>query len=310
MEHDKEIKHYKEQLPSIFRCLGIKGFVTVARWPFEEVKKDRVLVTIPVGELNCKEQDLVERARKHIKLEVLEKFSFTTLIRENGKPVWFRFKKASKNEIQVNKISTQKLLDISCSTSTVDDDFLLKLVETLEQIGLSQYGGKSITNEGLRQVMKDTFNSAVVGVLNEGIKHIYFVPVSSPLKREEILGILAINSIDEVKEDILVNVVAQVAMGMLFPFHMRELNQIRLSYALRSAVAAIMARNMSHNPGSHGLAYLIAEIEEKIRSGQALSVEEAKDLKNFLEYAKARMDFVAEVTTYWREVPWLEQLTL
>jgi hypothetical protein len=81
-------------------------------------------------------------------------------------------------------------------------------------------------------------------------------------------------------------------------------------HALRSAIAAIMARNMSHNPGSHGLAYLMAEIEEKIRSGQALSVEEAKDLKNFLEYAKARMDFVAEVTTYWREMPWLEQLTL
>jgi hypothetical protein len=101
-----------------------------------------------------------------------------------------------------------------------------------------------------------------------------------------------------------------IAFKYLSPIRFYEEIEIQRRFSLRSAVAAIMARNMSHNPGSHGLAYLIAEIEEKIRSGQALSVEEAKDLKNFLEYAKARMDFVAEVTTYWREVPWLEQLTL
>lgn len=101
-----------------------------------------------------------------------------------------------------------------------------------------------------------------------------------------------------------------IASKYLSPIRFNEEIEIQRRFSLRSAVAAIMARNMSHNPGSHGLAYLIAEIEEKIRSGQALSVEEAKDLKNFLEYAKARMDFVAEVTTYWREMPWLEQLTL
>jgi hypothetical protein len=71
-----------------------------------------------------------------------------------------------------------------------------------------------------------------------------------------------------------------------------------------------MARNLSHNPGSHGLAYLIAEIEEKIRRNLPLSFEEKRYLKDFLKYIKARMDFVAEVTTYWREMPWLEQLTL
>jgi len=79
---------------------------------------------------------------------------------------------------------------------------------------------------------------------------------------------------------------------------------------IRTAVAAIMGRNMSHNPGSHGLAYLIADIEKRITSNSTLSVGEEEDLKNFLKYVKARMDFVAEVTTYWREMPWLEQLTL
>jgi oxygen-independent coproporphyrinogen-3 oxidase len=77
-------------------------------------------------------------------------------------------------------------------------------------------------------------------------------------------------------------------------------HQESIEHALRSAVAAIMARNMSHNPGSHGLAHLI---------GGTLSPSD-QEVKAFLEYIKSRMDFLAEVTTYWREMPWLQQLTL
>ena len=88
----------------------------------------------------------------------------------------------------------------------------------------------------------------------------------------------------------------------------KDMLNVSLQHALRSAIAAIMARNISHNIGSHGLAYFIAEIEEKIRN-RKLDVDE-RLLKSFLEYTKARMDFVAEISTYWKEMPWLEQLTL
>jgi len=175
---------------------------------------------------------------------------------------------------------------------------------------LSRYGEECVASERLKLPVRDTFTHAVIKVLEEGITHIYFIPISSPLGREEILGIFAINSMNGISENILASVVAPVATSMIFPFHMRELYQLLLSYALRSAVAAIMARNLSHNPGSHGLAYLMAEIEEKFRSNLPLSVEEERYLKDFLKYIKARMDFAAEVTTYWREMPWLEQLTL
>jgi len=67
--------------------------------------------------------------------------------------------------------------------------------------------------------------------------------------------------------------------------------------ALRTAVAAIMARNASHNTGSHGLAHLISDTLKANPS----------ETKAFLAYIKARMDFVADVTTYWRTMPWLER---
>jgi len=81
-------------------------------------------------------------------------------------------------------------------------------------------------------------------------------------------------------------------------------------HGLRSAIAAIMSRNMSHNPGSHGLAHIIADVESKINKNDQLNTLEMLSLKHFLEYLKARMDFVAEITTYWREMSWLEQLIL
>jgi hypothetical protein len=71
-------------------------------------------------------------------------------------------------------------------------------------------------------------------------------------------------------------------------------------HALRSAVAAIMARNMSHNIGSHVLSHFIANIEGNIKDNHQLQ-------KELLSYLKARMDFIAEISTYWRQLPWLNQ---
>lgn len=76
------------------------------------------------------------------------------------------------------------------------------------------------------------------------------------------------------------------------------IDKFRAEHALRSAIAAIIARNLSHNPGSHVLAHILGNTMH-------LGTDEQN---NFLEYLKARMDFIAEITTYWREISWLEQL--
>ncbi len=79
-------------------------------------------------------------------------------------------------------------------------------------------------------------------------------------------------------------------------------------HALRSAVAAIMARNMSHNLGSHGIARVVAAAEREIASSKRGWLAGSDDV-GFLRHIELRMDFIAEVTTFWREMKWLEQLT-
>jgi SAM-dependent methyltransferase len=89
-----------------------------------------------------------------------------------------------------------------------------------------------------------------------------------------------------------------------------KVRQEILQKGLRAAIASIMARNMSHNPISHALGYILKELKDNIDNRNSLNYLEQEQLYQFLEYLKARTDFIAEVTTYWREIPWLEQLTL
>ena len=57
------------------------------------------------------------------------------------------------------------------------------------------------------------------------------------------------------------------------------LSKMTLSYALRSAVAAIMSRNMSHNIGSHVLAYL--KMEKLVDLMARLIIKNATDCQQF-----------------------------
>jgi len=75
------------------------------------------------------------------------------------------------------------------------------------------------------------------------------------------------------------------------------------SHALRSAVAAIMSRNMSHNIGSHVLARSeVKDIIERLKNfGRILKVEEPNPLnilKSRLDrYIKQKADFLAEISS-------------
>jgi SAM-dependent methyltransferase len=73
-----------------------------------------------------------------------------------------------------------------------------------------------------------------------------------------------------------------------------------LEQARRATAAAIMARNMSHNIGSHPIAYL-----SKAEKLQDYSIEE---IANFLSYLRNRMDYIADVST---DIPrWSSALSL
>jgi len=118
-----------------------------------------------------------------------------------------------------------------------------------------------------------------------------------PLDNENTL-VLGLPS--DIKEEFYKNIIIDYAEKIFKIAKVEIERKNALKYALRSAVAAIMARNMSHNIGSHVLTHFIADIEGNIRDKYQFQ-------KDLLSYLKARMDFIAEISTYWRELPWLNQ---
>lgn len=81
--------------------------------------------------------------------------------------------------------------------------------------------------------------------------------------------------------------------------------QIRFEEAgTKAAITAIMARNISHNIGSHVISYWTTELQEKLKStesklGKLYSPEEAmiKTSKELFQYIQHRQDFIAELAT-------------
>ena len=69
----------------------------------------------------------------------------------------------------------------------------------------------------------------------------------------------------------------------VFKEELKEVRQEYMKHSLRSAVVAIMARNMSHNIGSHVLT--------------KTSVYEDDEVKKLHSYLRARMDFLADIPT-------------
>jgi len=66
--------------------------------------------------------------------------------------------------------------------------------------------------------------------------------------------------------------------------------QLFLRHVLRSAIAAIMGRNMSHNIGSHAIWHLAEQLKNS-------KVYNDLDIEGFLRYLQKRMDFIAQVST-------------
>ncbi|MEO0183115.1 MAG: hypothetical protein ABIL40_06540, partial [candidate division WOR-3 bacterium] len=74
-------------------------------------------------------------------------------------------------------------------------------------------------------------------------------------------------------------------------------------HALRSAVAAIMARNMSHNIGSHVLANITNDLDSlqvKLKDSESFMHKLKSSIyAEFNEYIQTRMDFIARITSGW-----------
>lgn len=84
------------------------------------------------------------------------------------------------------------------------------------------------------------------------------------------------------------SMLSQMVNRLFAPFHFGLYLQEMRTHALRSAIAAIMARNMSHNIGSHVLASIGSEfpLDLNVRENQI-----------FYKYIQQRMDFIAQIST-------------
>lgn len=67
--------------------------------------------------------------------------------------------------------------------------------------------------------------------------------------------------------------------------------------AEKNAKAAIMARNMSHNLGSHVLSYTQRDIEGYLDENKEVSSSYMRGLRHLLKYLQERQDFIATVAT-------------
>ena len=86
------------------------------------------------------------------------------------------------------------------------------------------------------------------------INYGYICGIEGPTESDRVIGAFVGFTKSDIKDQI--DIIKTYLKGIMCDYHFRELDEIKTSHALRSAVAAIMARNMSHNIGSHVLNYL------------------------------------------------------
>lgn len=186
-------------------------------------------------------------------------------------------------------------------------------------------------NKGIDQIAICQ-NAYRIHLINElavpGIKRLFFIPVSFPGGKQIghfVMSTKGDHSLDE--EKTIIDKFRVLSFVMLFPLSQINLSSHYIEKAradsIKSAKAAIMSRNMSHNLGSHVMFYIKQRLEsvEKIMETGALkelinlrSVEELQKvmqnkavpgeempflvgLGRFLNYLQERQDFIATVAT-------------
>jgi len=222
----------------------------VAIWSF---LNNEVLIPKPFGNVeNIKNFDISKQ---------IESFSFTKYFIINSIKDVLYFKKEDDIVSYKFKNEIKKIID----------DNIEKLLEVLS------------IKEGDKENATKTFNASIKNFLQkEEIEFIYFIPIIIDLT---VVGIFAYNSNKEIEDDFLNYVLKPYISGIIAPPHYQEFKFIKRFYALKSALSAIMSRNMSHNIGSHVLSYA------------STNLNHPEDMRVLTEYLQERMDFIAQITS-------------
>lgn len=169
------------------------------------------------------------------------------------------------NEIKKRGVSfslTPGILNLT-SVNSADDPVLLRALESATSQTIATYGGKPLSEKV--DAIKNSLELAIFSIFDDPeceINHIYFVPVVFPSASKKIAGIFSLYTADRLNAiDELLQVFQPFAQGIMAPHHFDEIEDQRKRFSLRSAIAAIMSRNISHNIGSHVLWHLSQELK-------------------------------------------------
>ncbi len=115
------------------------------------------------------------------------------------------------------------------------------------------------------------------------------------LREEKIDLINGDSSSSEYPEDQIKKLIRYIEIDWkpIFLDHQKKIRERFKEYSVKSSIAAIMSRNMSHNLGSHVIADLVANGE--------MGGPQGADLNVFFRYLQNRMDFIAQITTEFPE---------
>lgn len=178
-------------------------------------------------------------------------------------------------------------------------------------------------NASLRQIQKNAYRLSLINELAvPGIKCLYFMPISFPNNKQIGHFVLSTDGQDLERDREYIKKFKVLSFVLMFPLSQANMSSIFIKKAyvesVKSAKAAIMSRNMSHNLGSHVMAYLKNDLRT-VPSIFASSVLhdlfpqqfKAEDsnvinnvelpflvgLGNFIGYLQERQDYIATIAS-------------
>jgi len=135
--------------------------------------------------------------------------------------------------------------------------------------------------------------------------HVYLVPIHIDIAKSPIpVGSLIVCADSIVENEPIAEIIHMVS-DFMTPIRLSEFNSQVFKHAIQSGVGTIMARNMSHNLGSHVLTTVATE--------STLESIHIKNSKNLYRYLQNRMDFIAQIATefpQWTYPEWFVKLII
>lgn len=250
----------------------------------------------------------------------LEKFSFTELMVENEFTVRFHFKQAEMDEYwRLDSINDEIVITIgSHITEEIAEQDRLQLRTFVDYFSecLRTWRGENIHDlKDRKEFLDDLHETFFWGISNifrtEEISDIYFVPIVLADKKrgKNVVGMLALNAQGAIENSDIDNIIVPIVTGIISPYHVQEYEFLWRNAVSQAAAAAILARNMSHNIGSHvmpraNMGSIRRRLQElyETASGNWLDGDDVFNMVRTLkdcvdDYIRQKADFLAEIPT-------------